>query len=215
MPSSSRASDGGLDGDRLTACGEVPPRGRRDPEVGQQLAHSIRVDVLEPDTAAGVGELVRRGECELGAAHLPLAGEDPVTRQLGEQELLLVFAPEAPLADGRPLEPRALSEIQFVVAPPGTSTRILLEETLASVGVTPQIGVQTGAREAIVPLVLAGAGAALLPAPLAREARRRGAEVRSATPQITRTVGLVRRGVPLSAAASEFLLMAAAPTAAP
>ncbi len=80
---------------------------------------------------------------------------------------------------------------------------------------TPQIGVQTGAREAIVPLVLAGAGAALLPAPLAREARRRGAEVRSATPQITRTVGLVHRGVPLSAAASEFPLMAAAPTAAP
>ncbi len=116
---------------------------------------------------------------------------------------------------GDPLEPWALSEIQFVVAPAGTSTRILFEGTLASVGVTPQIGVQTGARAATVPLGRAGAGAALLPAPRAREARRRGAEVRSATPQITRMVGLVRRGVPLSAAASEFLLMAAAPTAAP
>jgi len=175
----------------------------------------VRVDVLEPDTAAGVGALVRRGECELGAADLPLAGEDLITRPLGEQELLLVFAPDAPLADGRPLEPQVLSEIQFVVAPPGTSTRLLLEETLASVGVAPRIGVQTGAREAIVPLVLAGAGAALLPSPLAREAQRRGATIRSATPPITRKVGLVHRRDPLSAAASAFLLLAAAQAATP
>ena len=70
---------------------------------------------------------------------------------------------------------------------------MLLEQALAAVGVTPQIAVQTAAREAIVPLVLAGAGAALLPAPLAREAQRRGATVRSARPQITRTVGLIHR----------------------
>jgi hypothetical protein len=35
----------------------------------------------------------------------------------------------------------------------------------------------SAAREAMVPLVLAGAGAALLPAPLAYEARRRGAAI--------------------------------------
>jgi DNA-binding transcriptional LysR family regulator len=67
-----------------------------------------------------------------------------------------------------------LAQTPVVVSPPGTSTRILLEHALAAVGVTPQIAVQTAAREAIVPLVLAGAGAALLPAPLAEEALRRG-----------------------------------------
>jgi DNA-binding transcriptional LysR family regulator len=70
---------------------------------------------------------------------------------------------------------------------------MLLEQALAAVGVTPQIAVQTAAREAIVPLVLAGAGAALLPTPLAREAQRRGAIARSAQPAITRTVGLIHR----------------------
>ena len=65
----------------------------------------------------------------------------------------------------------------------------------------------TAAREAIVPLVLAGAGAALLPAPLAHEAQRRGAIVRHARPKITREVGLVHRDSPLSAAARAFLAL--------
>jgi hypothetical protein len=56
--------------------------------------------------------------------------------------------------------------------------------------------------------VLAGAGAALLPAPLAVEAQRRGATVRSAQPPITRTVGLIHRQGPLSPAAAAFLELA-------
>jgi LysR family transcriptional regulator, carnitine catabolism transcriptional activator len=85
---------------------------------------------------------------------------------------------------------------------------MLLEQALAAVGVTPQIAVQTAAREAIVPLVLSGAGAALLPASLAEEARRRGATVRSARPRITRTVGLIHRQGPLSPAAAALLAIA-------
>jgi LysR family carnitine catabolism transcriptional activator len=84
---------------------------------------------------------------------------------------------------------------------------MLLEQALADVGVIPQIAVETAAREAIVPLVLAGAGAALLPAPLAREAQRRGAVVRGTRPAITRTVGLIHRQGPLSAAARAFLAL--------
>lgn len=69
---------------------------------------------------------------------------------------------------------------------------------------TPRIAVETDAREAIVPLVLAGAGAALLPATLAREAGRRGAIVCAARPRIVRRIGLVQRDGPLSPAARAF-----------
>ena len=89
---------------------------------------------------------------------------------------------------------------------------MLLEEALAAVGVSPQIAVQTAAREAIVPLVLAGAGAALLPARLADEATRRGAVSRRARPAITRKVGLIHRRAPLSGAARAFLELATAET---
>ena len=168
----------------------------------------VQVRVLEPETADGVGALVRDGSCELGAAHLPLPRQALIAHPLDQQELLFVLPADAPVAGDRPLGARELTRTPFVVSPPGTSTRILLEQALASVGVTPQIAVETSAREAIVPLVLAGAGAALLPAALAREAERRGAKVRAARPSITRKVGLIHRSAPLSAAAREFIDMA-------
>ena len=168
----------------------------------------VQIRVLEPDSADGVRALVSDGACELGAAHLPLPGDQLISHPLGDQELLFVFPPQsAPESDG-PLGARELARTPLVVSPLGTSTRMLLEQALAAVGVTPHIAVQTAAREAIVPLVLAGAGAALLPAPLAREAQRRGAVVRSARPAITRTVGLVHRQGPLSAASRAFLAIA-------
>lgn len=167
----------------------------------------VQVRVLEPDSADGVRALVRDGACELGAAHLPLPGQQLTAHPLGEQELLFVLPPDA-TESKRPLGARELAQTPLVVSPAGTSTRILLEQALAAVSVTPQIAVETAAREAIVPLVLAGAGAALLPAPLAHEAQRRGATLRNAQPQITRAVGLIHRQGPLSAAAHAFLGLA-------
>ena len=171
----------------------------------------VQIRVHEPDSADGIRALVRDGACELGVAHLPLPGDQITAHPLGEQELLFVLPPSIPPSE-RSLGARELARTPLVVSPPGTSTRILLEQALTAVGVTPNIAVQTAAREAIVPLVLAGAGAALLPAPLAREARRRGAIVRSARPKITRTVGLIHRTSRLSPAAAEFLALATAAT---
>jgi LysR family transcriptional regulator, carnitine catabolism transcriptional activator len=165
----------------------------------------VQVRVLEPESADGVRALVRDGSCELGATHLPLALEGLLAHPLGEQELLFVLPPKEPHRRRRALSAAELAEIPLVVSPPGTSTRLLLEQALAEVDVVPQIAVQTAAREAIVPLVLSGAGAALLPAALAREAERRGAVVRPARPAITRQVGLIRREAPLSPAAGAFL----------
>lgn len=167
----------------------------------------VEVRVLEPASADGVRALVRDGSCELGAAHLPLAGGQLRAHKLGEQELLFAFPPDMAPADTRALTAWELSRTPLVVSPPGTSTRMLLEQALAAVGATPQVAVETAAREAIVPLVLAGAGAALLPSRQAEEARRRGAAVRRARPAITRTVGLVYRPGPLSAAARAFVAL--------
>ncbi len=116
----------------------------------------VEVRVLESDSADGVRALVRDGECELGAAHLPLRGEQLTAHPLGEQELLFVFPPRSAPDGARPLGARELAQTPLVVSPPGTSTRILLEQALAAVGVTPQIAVQTAAREAIVPLCSPG-----------------------------------------------------------
>ncbi len=167
----------------------------------------VAVRVQEPSSTAGVGAMVREGTCELGFARLPLPRQDLHAHELGRQELLFVLPPGTPPAEGA-LPASTLRDIPLVVSPPGTSTRMLLEQALEAVGVTPRIAVQTDAREGIVPLVLAGAGAALLPAPLAHEAGRRGAVVRAARPRIVRRIGLVHRNGRLSPAARAFVAIA-------
>ncbi len=176
----------------------------------RELYPDVEVHVLEPDSAEGVSAMVRNGACEIGAAHLLIPAERLTAHPLGDQELLFVLPPQATPGHGRPLRADELAQIPLVVTPPGTSTRMLLEQALAAVGVTPRIAVQTAAREAVVPLVLAGAGGALLPAPLAHEAERRGAVVRALRPAITRPIGLVHRDGQLSPAARAFLAIATA-----
>jgi DNA-binding transcriptional LysR family regulator len=171
----------------------------------RKLHPGVEVRVLEADSADRVSALVSDGTCELGAGHLPLPGEGLVAHPLGKQELLVILPPQARPRPQGPLRAPELAQTPLVLSPPGTSTRVLLEQALAAIGVTPQIAVETAAREATIPLVLSGAGAALLPAPLAREAERRGATVRPARPAITRQVGLIHREGVLSAAARAFL----------
>ena len=61
----------------------------------------------------------------------------------------------------------------------------------------------------MAPLVVAGAGVALLPRRLAGAAEAQGAVVREITPAIRRDVGIVHRPGPLSPAARAFLALAA------
>jgi LysR family carnitine catabolism transcriptional activator len=179
----------------------------------------VVVRVREAESAAGTSTLVRDGRCELGLAHLPLPQEGLRTVELGVQELLFVLAPSIEIAgemragvvaggSPRAISPVALARVPLIVTPPGTSTRILLDQAMEAAGVVPNVAVETDAREAIVPLVLAGAGGALLPAPLALEAQRRGALMWAAKPRIARRIGLIRRRGSLSPAARVFARLA-------
>jgi DNA-binding transcriptional LysR family regulator len=96
----------------------------------------------------------------------------------------------------------------FVVAPRGTSTFRLLEEGFAAVKRSPSVAVVSAQRDAIVPLVLAGAGAALVPESAARTAQDLGAVTARPDPPIERAIVLVHRSGPLSPAAARFTDMA-------
>ena len=166
----------------------------------------IAVRVHEAESLVALNTLVRSGSCELGITQLPLPllMRDLTADPLGEQELVFVLPPGSRAAS-RPLEASALAHVPLVVAPVGTSTRLLLDQALAAVGVEPVIAVETAAREATIPLVLAGAGAALLPLETALTAERRGAIIRPPHPKITRQIGLAHRDRPLSPAGHAFL----------
>jgi DNA-binding transcriptional LysR family regulator len=177
------------------------------PLVGAfRAAHpGVTLALADPADSAELEQMVTTGACELG---LTVDPEGPFrVHALGAQDLLAVFPPGTTVPAGAVPVTR-LAASPLVTSPVGTSTRAVLDDACATAGVTPLIVVETEQREAILPLVLAGAGAAILARPLADTAARLGAAVAPLRPRVTRTVSVIHREGPLSPAAAAFLAVA-------
>ncbi|WP_275793007.1 LysR family transcriptional regulator [Prescottella equi] len=171
-----------------------------------RLIHpDVQVRVEERDDPAEVLELVRTGAAELGITVLPAAAGELIQSHLVSQYFALVCPPgtDLGLPDPTPLE--QLSEIPLVMGDRQTASRHFLERSLRAGGVEPWIAVEVPQRGAVVPMVVAGAGAAIVGHRLAAEARNRGAVVTDLSPGIERELGLIHRPGRLSEAASAFL----------
>lgn len=163
----------------------------------------VRVD--QPEGPAAVATRVRSGRSEIGLTELPVAEPGLVSRQLTEQELLVVVPPDSQLARRRRITTADLASVPLVTSPVGTSTRGIIDAAFAAIDAAPDIVVETDQREAIVPLVVAGAGASILPRPQAEAAAVFGASTVSLSPRLVRSIGLVWRDGPLSPAARAFV----------
>lgn len=179
-----------------------------------RAAHpDVLVRITEPEGADAVVDLVRSGACELGLGDAAVDDRDLAVDELGTQEMLAVLPPGTDLGDDRGVTVARLARFPLITGPRGTSTRRLLAAALrqAEPAADPRFGVVTEHREAIVPLVMAGAGAAVLAEPLARSAEALGAVVAPLRPGIRRSVVLVHRAGPLSPAAAAFRELALDP----
>jgi DNA-binding transcriptional LysR family regulator len=169
----------------------------------------VTVHLAPADDLRAMLEVLRGGRAELGLTELPVAGDDLVTVTLGHQELVVVSPPAppgtAPAAPAGPLTLTDLAALPLIATPEGASLRHLVDDALAAVGLEARVVVVAATREAIVPLVLAGAGAAVLPRALAEPAAAQGATVRALTPVLRRQIGLVHRRSSRSPAAEAFL----------
>ncbi|HMD45306.1 MAG TPA: LysR substrate-binding domain-containing protein [Acidimicrobiales bacterium] len=166
--------------------------------------------VLIELSAAGDGDGVvgrlRDGTCELGVSE-PVEAPDLVCTELAIQELAVILPPGSP----PPPDPFGIAElagVPLIVGPTGTSTREVLEEGFAVAGVEPAVAVVTAQRDAILPLVVAGAGAAVVPLAMATVAAALGAVVTRPEPGLTRRVAVLRRRGPVAPAADRFLELA-------
>lgn len=166
----------------------------------------VLVRIVEPEGADAVLQLVKDGTCELGLGDAVPDDRLLTSDHLGDQRLLAVLPPGTPVTSDHGLPVSRLAGFPLITGPRGTSTRRLVAQALRQEqpDVDPRLGVVTEHREAIVPLVMAGAGAAVLPEPIARAAAVLGAVVAPLSPGIERPLVLVRRTGPLSAAAAAF-----------
>ncbi len=160
------------------------------------LHPAVTVRCADPGVQS-IESLVRSGACDLGLGEVPEDVTGLTCTPLGAQPFLLALPPGSAV-------PAALADLAFVATPVGTSSRAMLEEAVPD----PVVVVETAQREALVPLVVAGAGAALLPEPLARQAAGLGARVLPTTPAVTRPFALLQRVGPLAPAAAAFVAAA-------
>jgi hypothetical protein len=95
-----------------------------------------------------------------------------------------------------------------------TAGKALLTRILHDAGVAPCFSVETEHRD-VIPLVVGGAGAALIPVGTAPDAQVRGAVICRVDPPVTRQVLLVHRRSELTPAAAAFVEVTAEVVAAP
>lgn len=171
----------------------------------------VLVRINEPEDGADLLEQVRSGESEIGLGDTVPDEPGLEGELIGRQRVLAVLPPGTELGQAKALPATRLAAFPLITTPRGTSTRRLLATALRDrdPDSDPAIGVVTEHREAIIPLVMAGAGAAVLPEPLARGAAALGATVAPLSPRVDRDVVLVRRSGPLSPAAAAFRALAA------
>src|SRR5215207_766003 len=175
------------------------------PELASRLRNrfpGILLNVMDPGGSAGVVNEVRQGRAELGLTDLPVKSDTLLSRELATQEIVLVLPPEmAPqLPDPVPLG--AVARIPLIMEPADTTTRTLIDDALQAA--VNYVAVECAHRPAIWELVRHGAGATFLPRRLA-ENELTEVVVRSTSPAIRRSIGLVFRPGPLSPAAQAFL----------
>jgi LysR family carnitine catabolism transcriptional activator len=178
--------------------------------VGEFRRHhrGVRVDLAAPEDSDDLFALVESGSCELGLTDAANVPASLATVSLSSQELVYILPPGSAVPGEDPLDALDRGEIPLVVAPVGTSTRRLLDQQLGARGRPARIAVISAQREAILPLVVAGAGAALVPDAMARIAEKLGAVVARAKPPVVRDLVLVHRLGSMSPAAARFLELA-------
>ena len=168
----------------------------------------VRIDLAAPDGTSELFDLVVSGTCELGVTDARDIPEALESHPLGRQSLVLILPPGSDHVEGAEIDLATLRGTPFVVTPRGTSTFRLLEEGFAAAHASPAMAVVTAQRDAIVPLVIAGAGAALVPESVARTASGLGAVTARPTPHVERALVLIHRAGPLSPAATRFIEIA-------
>lgn len=187
-----------------------------DPEVGEiriGFPHSLGVQLI-PTVVAGFKKLhpnvkfrfksgtyhslirdVVTGELDLAfispfpERHEQVAGEVVLT-----EELYAILPPDHPLAEHAFIQLSQLKDETFVLFSEGYSLRPIVWDACHQAGFTPKIGFEGEETDTIRGLVAAGMGVSLLPEMALFETKTlQPAKVKVIDPQVTRTIGLIRR----------------------
>ncbi|MEU5434412.1 LysR family transcriptional regulator [Streptomyces sp. NPDC020719] len=171
----------------------------------------VSVNIRAAFTSRDVIDMVRTGAAELGllATSEPLTDKQVISHGAGEQRFVLLTPPEGPFPAGRPVSCEQLSGQRLIVGQRGTGMRAYVDG-LRERGIDFTVAAQTEHRVAILPLVLAGVGLAVVTESWRTTAERSGALVLDIEPTTALRIALVSRRAEQSPAARAFLTCALA-----
>lgn len=162
----------------------------------------VEVWISEPGGGAAVAAEVRQGRAELGFAPLPLKTGALAVRSLGDQAMVVAMSEEIAATVADPVPQRALAGLPLIRGPEDRLAGLLEEPELLPP--PEEAAIRSAFRQVTWELVMAGAGAAVLPEEIART-QLRGVVLRRTDPEIRRGLAVLYRAGQLSPAAEAFL----------
>jgi len=170
----------------------------------RQLNPVVQLTVADPAQRAEVVKRVRSGEMDFGLLEGSPPGGRLASRWLVDHELVAVLPPRS-LTHLMSASIDDLVPAGLISTPVGTELRSMVDTQLEQAGMPVEVAVETAHLATVVPLVLAGAGVALLPEGMAVEAAAKGARVLRLDPPSHAAVHIIWREGRLSPLASHFL----------
>ncbi|MFT4084401.1 MAG: LysR family transcriptional regulator [Nocardioides sp.] len=180
----------------------------------RRLQPAVQFAVGDPPTRSDALDQVRSGGADFALVDGPAPGGQLESMRLLEHELVALLparigADELAEPAGSVITLAELVPWGLISTPVGTPLRELLDEALDAAGLAREVAVETAHVVTVVPLVLGGAGVALLPEGMAADAVTKGARIARLTSPARAEVHLVWRRGRLGAAADHFVQVAA------
>jgi DNA-binding transcriptional LysR family regulator len=133
-------------------------------DVARKRHPKLRLVIVEGNTT-GLEPQLANGQLDLAVLHLPVSGRDLVTRQLFEEDLMLVVPEGHASADpDHPLTLEDLADMELLLPLPGTVFRDELEAVTRPLGITLLPAAEIDGLRLIASLTFEGYGPAILPA---------------------------------------------------
>lgn len=175
-------------------------------EAVAELRHrrpGVAVVLHAPGDEGSIGEMVGSGRCEVGIGDVQQRS-GLVWREVRTEAYVVVDAAGTP-GRGSRCTVEGLRTVPLVLPPKGSPTRTAVDTIFLDAGVDPVVVVEVDHREALLPLVAAGAGATVLPESMAGIGPTTSLRVRPLAPRVERHIGVVVRDAPLTPAAAELV----------
>jgi DNA-binding transcriptional LysR family regulator len=166
--------------------------------------------VLREDTTQRMVAMLAADELDLAVATIDEpAPEGLERRRLYTEELVLVVAPDHPLAGRRRIRPEALPEGPFIFFREGSGLRSATQRMLEAAGIQPQVRFETSELSRVRALASRGLGVAIMPRSDTEGPGPPVVAISIGPPKLRRSVGLVwREGRRRAPAAEAFLAFA-------